>query len=231
MIGLTENMRGYHIRLRPDQIEFLRTLENASQWIREQIDKGKVEFDLSTPSRRIIALAKEKLKLAGALDKIDTNSVYRSVRRELEIRKTLDALGPVIPTLIDIKDTILKARKNIPTFNRRIFVGPFEGATAIKMDNKCIALSPEVEATLLDDDDLGMVLRRGRDEFQLLTNDIQRALIIKCSKKINEFNKAKKGLKKMDPSHGKVFEAFEVEKGRLLNKIQAIEKEINETTL
>jgi len=68
---------GYHVRLRSDQVEFLRSLNNASEWLRSQVDRGKAEAEAKTPAQIVMLLGERRAELLAAVEGIEQRPIYR----------------------------------------------------------------------------------------------------------------------------------------------------------
>ena len=71
------------VRLEPSQIEFLKTLDNASEWIREAIDAKRLESLDETEESKTILLTKQIRKLELDQERLERN--YEFVRAKKTI--------------------------------------------------------------------------------------------------------------------------------------------------
>jgi len=60
----------YSIRLRPDQVAFLRGLANASRWVRDAIDSARVKEAAASPAERTVLLSRELRNVKAEIQRL-----------------------------------------------------------------------------------------------------------------------------------------------------------------
>lgn len=81
---MTEKLEPYSIRLRPDQITYLKTLKNASQWLRDIIDQGRIENETTISSNQLIQLSTQRTRHQETIEKIKKKPDYMQIKAFLE---------------------------------------------------------------------------------------------------------------------------------------------------
>ena len=104
-----EPLKKYTLYLRRDQLEFLRTQGNVSQFVREAIDKAietKVSEVMSREAK-IINLTKKIKEIELKIGKLENNNVFREASRGLPpdiVIKTLEGAVSDISKLIQLAE-------------------------------------------------------------------------------------------------------------------------------
>ena len=119
---------GYHVRLEPEQVDFLRSLENASRWLRTQVDRGKAEVEAVTPGQRIILLAQKRAELLQKIKRLNNEWVYTQAVKLQEKRanppkytKRDDFIDPTADKLVSaVEYERARIDEEIKEFERQI---------------------------------------------------------------------------------------------------------------
>lgn len=95
-------MKKYTVRLSEKQIEFLRSLPNASQWLRDQIRKGMLEME-EKPHQKIIAWNRRLVQLEWKIESVTQDGRFKQAEDFLEkletTRKEIEACKAVLEDL------------------------------------------------------------------------------------------------------------------------------------
>lgn len=84
-----QTLTPYSARLTSDQVAFLKTLPNASEWLRKAIDEARVRDSATSTGNRVILLAQQIRALEGQIAALEANSILTHAREELEKLRTI----------------------------------------------------------------------------------------------------------------------------------------------
>ena len=172
-------------RLRPDQFEFLRTLDDPSEWVREAIDKCRYlkEVEEGTPEGKIIALAHLKDGLLEDLRGMDYDDVFRSARtifdKEKELKQKIRDIETFVPRIKSLRDELEGKRIiNIQRDKQRIILKSSEGSI--------VTVETDVGGMVVDEKHVERQLNnfrrtRSSDSLENIKSRINR----KCSLRLN----------------------------------------------
>jgi len=77
----------YSIRLTRSQIDFLRGLENANQWLRETIDQARVKDVATLAANRTILIAQQIEDVNGQIAVLEDDPILAEARHEMKNRR------------------------------------------------------------------------------------------------------------------------------------------------
>jgi hypothetical protein len=105
----------YSIRVRPDQLDFLKGLPNASEWIRRAIDEARVGEPAASSASRIIMLSQQIRDVSKQIEVLGSHPNYLEAKRELEQRERLQYEMQTLSAMYEHPDNLMPIEEHAIT--------------------------------------------------------------------------------------------------------------------